>query len=175
LRAKGLTTENATSVAQFDSWWADLASGDSAIAYLAFWRFALAGKEAVKFLGRHLQPSVAVDPKRLAKLIGDLGHNSYAVRIKAAQEIENLEDLAEPALQRALAEKPSAEVRRQIQGLLEKMDATKSPVRMRKIWAVTALEHMESPEAMDLLQKLVGGAPEARLTQQAKESLARMQ
>jgi hypothetical protein len=45
---------------------------------------------------------------------------------------------------------------------------------LRNLRAVAVLEHIASAEARKLLDTLATGAPEARLTQEAKASLARL-
>jgi hypothetical protein len=64
-------------------------------------------------------PSTPPDAKQLDRWLKDLDSDSFAVRDKARQELENLGHAASPALRKALAGKPSAEVRRAIEQLLE--------------------------------------------------------
>ena len=58
------------------------------------------------------------------------------------------------------------------------LDALKGPVppgeRLRALRAVETLEHIGTPEAQEVLKKLAAGAPEPRLTQEAKASLERL-
>jgi hypothetical protein len=83
--------------------------------------------------------------------------------------------MAGPALRAALQGKPSLELRRRAQQLLDELDtATLSGERLRGVRAVAVLEHIGSAEARKLLDTLASGAPEALRTQEAKAALARL-
>ena len=74
-----------------------------------------------------------------------------------------------------LAGEPSAEVRRRVEELLRKLDGPMpSSGQLRDLRSVEVLEHIGTPEAKQVLQTLAKGAPEARLTQEAKASLERL-
>jgi hypothetical protein len=117
-------------------------------------------------------------------MIAALDSDQFSVREKAQRELEILGKMAEPALRRALAGGASPEVRRRVEGLLEKLQG---PVRngdiLQRCRALEILEQIgvstpgpDAPRlaALDLLKKLAGGAPEARFTQEAKASLERL-
>jgi hypothetical protein len=167
---------------QLHSLWQTLASDDAAEAARAIWSFALDPKRAVPFIEKALSelPKLRDAPA----LISDLDSDQFAVREKAQKELEMLGKIAEPAVRQALARGPSLEVRRRLERLLEKL---KGPVTDRDILqrcrAIEILEHIGTSTpgadatqlaAMDLLKKLAGGAPEARLTEEAKASLQRL-
>jgi len=78
-------------------------------------------------------------------------------------------------LKKALAEKSSLEVRQRIDSLLGKLRGPVArPEIVRAVRAVTVLEEVATPQARKLLQALSQGAPEARLTQEAKAALTRL-
>ena len=81
---------------------------------------------------------------------------------------------AEPALRKALDGQPSPEVRRRVRQLLNKLAAVPSGERLRALRALEALEQIGTPPAREALEALARGAPEARLTQEAKASLERV-
>jgi HEAT repeat protein len=75
----------------------------------------------------------------------------------------------------ALSRRPSAEARRQLRRLLDKIDKHPLlPEDWQALRAVEALEHIGSPAAVRLLTTLAKGVPDARLTREAKASLARL-
>jgi hypothetical protein len=72
-------------------------------------------------------------------------------------------------------ETPSAEVRLRAKAILDKLDrAGNAAARLGMIRAVEVLEEIGTSEANQVLEALVKGAPEARLTQEAKASLRRL-
>jgi len=158
-----------------ESLWADLASDDAAKAYQAMNEYTSSPKQAVAFLKENLQHARAVDPRFMTQLIFDLDSDQFPVRQKAAQELENLGDLAESALKKVLQGKPSEEKRRQIESLLGKLQQIPTGIHVRTLRAIEVLEHVDSVEACDLLRALSTGAPAARLTLEAKSSLERLQ
>jgi HEAT repeat protein len=129
----------------------------------------------------HLHPAPALDPKELDRLISDLDSNQFEVRAKASAALEGMGTTAGPALRKALAGKPSAEVRRRIVALMEKIQSRIPPLKeLREIRAVEILEYLAASSAdatrltaIDLLEQLAGGAPDARLTQEANAALRR--
>ncbi len=154
--------------------WADLAA-DAPKAFLARWALAGAPDMAVPLLGDRLKPAQSADATRLRRLLAELDSERFAVREEARKGLEELGDLAAPALRQALREKPALEVSRRIQGLLEKLHGPVTQLELRRaLRAVAVLEDIATPEARRLLERLAQGAPEARLTQAAKASLERL-
>jgi hypothetical protein len=158
-----------------DALWADLASSDAAKAHRAVWSLAAAPGQSLPLLQRRLPPAAPPDPKRVERLLGDLDSDQFAVREKAARELEEIGDLAGPLLRKALAGEPPPEVRRRVKALLESLESpVRSPECLRALRAVQVLESVGNEEARRLLKALAEGTPEARLTQEAKASLERL-
>ncbi|HTU89062.1 MAG TPA: hypothetical protein VMF69_03095 [Gemmataceae bacterium] len=156
--------------------WADLAGADAAHAFQARWKLASAPEQAIPFLKEHLPPAKAADPQHLRRLLTDLDSEQFAVREKVQKELEILGDLAEPALRQTLANKPSLEIRQRVRAVLELLrDPVRQPELLQALRAVAVLEDIGAPEARRLLQELAKGAPEARLTREAKASLKRLE
>jgi hypothetical protein len=154
---------------------ADLAGNDAPRAFHARWTLASAPEEAISFLKDQLHPAKAADPQRLRRLLADLDNEQFALREKAQGELEKLADLAEPALWQTLANKPSLEMRQRVQALLDRLRGpVTQPELLQALRAVAVLEDIGTPEARRLLQELAKGAPEARLTREAKASLRRV-
>src|SRR5262249_42969439 len=99
----------------------------------------------------------------------------FTARDRAAAELEKLADLAKAALRQKLDERPPLETRRRVEALLNKVKGpVTSPERLRALRAVAVLERAGTPEAVQTLQRLAGGAPEARLTREARAALGRL-
>jgi hypothetical protein len=157
-----------------ERWWADLASTDGARAYRAMGQRATAPQRSVSFLDGHLRPVTGLPRRQVSQLIADLDSERYAVREKAQQELEKLQDLAEQELREALSGGPPLEVHRRIDRLLEQLDLLQSPERLRALRAIEVLEQIGTPKARQVLRRLANGAPEAQLTREAKASLERL-
>jgi RNA polymerase sigma factor (sigma-70 family) len=152
--------------------WADLAGDDAPRAFRARWTLTTAADEAFVLLKDRLRPVKEAEPRRLRRLLADLDSDHFAVRQKAQQELEDLGDLAEPAMREALAGKPTLELRRSVEKLLEGLRGpSRRPEVLRGVRAVAVLEGIGTPAARRLLEDLAAGAPGSRLTQEAKASL----
>jgi hypothetical protein len=80
-------------------------------------------------------------------------------------------------LRRALERKPSAEVRARVARLLAKLEPGDVSLPSEELISLRALEALEmsgTPAAWAAVSELTKGAPEARLTQEAKASLQRL-
>ena len=92
---------------------------------------------------------------------------------KAAQALEKLGSAAEPALRKAMKDQVSAEVRRQVDGLLEKLRSL-PPERLQTLRALEVLEGLDTPESRQLLEKLAAGPADAWPTKEAKAITKRL-
>src|SRR5262249_17398829 len=143
-------------------------------AYPSLWQF-VGAEHVVPFFREQLRPVGAVSEERVTRLIADLQEKQFAVRSRAFKELDQLDHLAEPALRRALAGRPSLEARRRMELLLEEwQEPTRSPDRLRVLRALLVLEYIGSADARQLLRELAAGVLEAWLTQQARASLERL-
>jgi hypothetical protein len=113
------------------------------------------------------------DLKGIPGLLADLESDDFAVREKAAEELEKLGAAAEPALRKALKGQLSAESQRQTERLLEKL-ADLPPERLQALRALEVLEHLDTPESRQLLEKLAAGPADAYLTKEAKAITRRL-
>jgi WD40 repeat protein len=156
-------------------YWAGLADEDAMRAGEGLSELVRKSDAGVAFMKERLRPVAAVDGKRLARLVADLDADAFDTREAASRELAQLGEGAEAALREALKGKPSAETKRRLDDLLEKLERrTLSPEELRGVRAVEALEHIGTPEARKLLEKLADGAAVARLTRDAKASLKRL-
>lgn len=151
--------------------WSDLLNGHAATAHGAIRDLASAPRQAAGLLKEHLRPVVAADPKVTARLVADLDGDDFDTRERAARELEKLGEGVEPALRKALADGPSAEQRRRIEGLLKSRESQQSLGVLR---TVEVLERLRTDEARRLLEALARGEPGARLTREAKAAVGRL-
>jgi WD40 repeat protein len=155
--------------------WACLASADAIKADQAIWALSDSPQASVSFLKENLHPAVGADAEHTDKLIAELDSDRFAAREKASKELEDLGELARQIISKALADKPTLEVRQRLEPLLAKIERQElSAIALRQVRAMEVLEHIATPEARDLLKNLAAGAPEARSTQDAKAALARL-
>jgi hypothetical protein len=155
-----------------DALWDDLASADGAKAYRAVAALGADPARAVALLTERLRPEKAPDRARIPRLIADLDSDSFDTREKATAELENFGELAAPALKKALLGKPSAELQRRAEELLEGLAARPLlPERRRQLRGVEVLEGLGTPQARKALAKLADGPAGAWLTQEARRAL----
>jgi WD40 repeat protein len=161
---------------RFAALWTDLADTDAGRAYSAIRKLSAAPLSAMKLFKTHLRPAAAVDPQHVAKLVADLDDAEFQVRQKATDELEQIHELAAPALAKALAAKPSLEAQRRLEGLQQKIQRRQLPVeRVRCLRVIEVLESIPSGEAHQLLLTLAGGVAESQQTKEAKAALSRRQ
>jgi WD40 repeat protein len=153
--------------------WTDLAADDARTAYRAVHALAASPTQTITYLKQHLQPVSELDPKRVAQWIADLDSEQFAVREAATKELAALGELVQPALRQALKGKPSAEVRKRLEGLLVPHRVPTAEV-LRVLRAIWVLERIGTVEARQMLQKLASGAM-APQTRAAREALDRLE
>jgi len=170
-RHRKILTPQATDL---ESSWKELAD-DAAAGYRAIGRMVSSPDSALSLLRKYLRPAVALDAKQVARLVRDLDSDRFQAREQATKEFEELGEIAIPALQKALVDNPPLEVKRRLAELMDKLNTSNpSGQTVRQIRAVEVLETIGSPEACELLKTLAGGAPPARLTQEAAAALRRL-
>jgi hypothetical protein len=154
--------------------WRELASADAAAAYRTMWKLALAPRQALPLLRRHVKPLPPLDAaarQQVRRLLAELDSDDFGVRTRATDELVRQGEGVEPLLQQALADDPSAEVRRRIELVLHRL---RTGERLRLARALEAVENMRTVEARQYLEALARGVPSAWLTRQAGEVLRRL-
>jgi hypothetical protein len=164
------------SAKELETLWADLLRDDAAKAYQAIRRLVAAPARSVPFLRQHLRPAAVPDPKHLARLIADLDAKQFAAREEATRALERLGRLARPALEQALAGRPSPEVRRRVEGILKRLEqVVLTPEELRGCRAVEVLEHVGNAEARKVLERLAREGPaNSPLVLDARAALERL-
>jgi WD40 repeat protein len=153
--------------------WEDLAAEDAGRAFRAVAALAAAPGPSAAWFHEKVRPARPADPGRVERLIAELDDGRFAVRRKAAEELEALGELASPQLRRALEDHPPLEVRRRLLELLGHLEKLTAEGR-RALRTVEVLERLGTPEARQLLAALAAGAPGARVTEEAKAAVARL-
>jgi RNA polymerase sigma factor (sigma-70 family) len=146
--------------------WNTLGGEDASAAFQAIRRLAAAPEQTLPFLREHLKPVPAPDAKRLRQLVDMLDNVDFSTRQKAVEELEKQNDAAAGVLRQIIVkEKPSLEVRRRLQQIVESIE--NKPESRRMVRAVEVLEWIATPEAARLIGELANGAADARLTHEA--------
>lgn len=147
--------------------WTALAGADASAAAQAI-QTLQGGTQTVSFLRCRIGPARTPEPARVARLLADLDHKQFQVRKEATEELERLGELVEAELLKFLETKPPLEVAQRIQKVLA------GPHNLQALRTVEMLGQLGTVEASELLKELAGGAPKARLTQEAKAALSRL-
>jgi len=159
---------------QLAAWWNDLADADAGRAFAAIAHLADVPKQALEFMRDRLHPVKAPSSEELGRLIADLNSPQFPRRESATKQLSELGELADAALRMALAKTPPLEAQRRIETLLARPFLARTSEARRNLRAVRVMEAIGAPNAQDLLKRLATGAPEARLTQEAKAALDRL-
>lgn len=153
--------------------WEALASSDAEAAYRAMWQLTADPEGTIALVNEKARPIARPRPGQVERLIAGLDSAEFAERERAAEELEKLGESAAAELRQTLARKPSLEMRRRIEALLEKLESLPRGRQLQALRAVEVLEHIATPEARKVLRKLAEDAAAARLTQQAQDALKR--
>jgi WD40 repeat protein len=156
-----------------DVLWTEMSSTSALRAHRALWRLAVV-PEADAFLSRNLHPVEPVSSDRLRTLIADLGSRDFSVRQKAERSLSEAREAAAVMLAEAHRKATDVEVRLRMQRLLDRLQS-RAPERLRESRAVMVLEARGTPAARRLLARFAAGVPAARLTQEAKAALKRLE
>jgi len=155
--------------------WQALAGDDAQKVAGVMERMTAAPRQTAAWLKDRVPVAPALDADKVAKLLDDLEGDNFAKRNRANTELEKLGELAKPALEKRLTDMPPLEVQKRIQALLDKLKGpVTEPNKLRALRAIEILEHIGTPEAQEVLQKVAKGTPEAQLTLEAHAALARL-
>jgi HEAT repeat protein len=164
----------------FGGVWDRIGSSDPAVAYDSVWTLSTAYEKAIGDIQAELAKlleRLRKQPERIGDLIEKLDSRDFLVRERASHELERIGGPAEAALRKALAASASEEVRSRIKELLPKLEpwVVRDPDLLRALRAIWVLERIGTKDARDVLEKLAQGQPEARVTQDAKAALQRLE
>jgi WD40 repeat protein len=155
--------------------WDDLAGADAVRAYRAIAELARRPSQAERLLKNKLATQPGMNAKQLARLIAELDNDDFKTRERASKELAKLGRLAKGALTKALEEKPSVEMTRRVQNLLDRLDRmTEDPQQRLLLRVIEVLERLGTPEARQLLGKLAKEAADPGVAEAATASLERL-
>jgi WD40 repeat protein len=155
--------------------WKALASEDAKAAYAAMWQLVADPEGSVSLLRQQLRPIARPTAGQIARLIAELDSEKFTEREHAVHELEMLEEIAATELRQTLTRKPSLEVRRRVEALLERLNHSPTGAQLQALRAIETLEHIDTSEARQVLKMLAKGAPEARTTEEAKAARTRLE
>ncbi len=162
-------------VQYLQSWWQSL-GGPTADSRASMMRLIDNGNHTVAWLAEQLKPASGEDRERIAKLIEALDSANFKERQQANKALEQIGELAESQLRKALVGNPPLEQRRRLELLLDKLDVVLlRPKQLQMVRTVVVLEWIGTAEARALLTALAEGPPENRLAQLARVAIARME
>src|SRR5262249_38654998 len=118
----------------------------------------------------------ALDPKRIQRLLADLGSAVFAVREAASKALRGLDEQATPYLEATLKSAASIEVRLRVQKILEQHQrAPLTAEQLRQTRAVMLLEQIGDAASKNLLHRWADGPVGALLTTEASAALTRLE
>ncbi len=175
LKALPASGEKASKPVSLASGWEALGRADAVRAARARAVFEDRPEEALSFLKERLEPARPLDSDRLSRLLRDLDSTNFQTRQKTIRELEALGPQVEMVLRETAAKPPNLEMRKRLDGLLQKIDGPLThPETLRAVRAVEILESIGSPAARGLLESLSRGDDAARLTREARAALERL-
>jgi WD40 repeat protein len=155
--------------------WEDLADADAGKGWDAICALVGSPKQAVGLLAETLKVAPALDAARVQALLAQMDSPQFKERQRAEAELGEFGERVVPFVDKVLAAKPTLEVRKRLEGLLERLAAEPwSGERLRILRAVEVLERVGTAEARQVLQRLADGAPGALATTSAQAALQRL-
>lgn len=171
--ARDLPHRQALTRKEMDEMWSALASADAVHAYKAIRTLESDPERAVSLLAERLRYTPSAVAKQLASLIAQLDSEDFAVRERATTELLRLDWEAEPALRKALENKPSLETRQRVKQLLDDIcKRVPSPKLLRMLRGIEILEQIGTREARRVIARLAEGT--TRPAREAKAALERL-
>jgi WD40 repeat protein len=151
--------------------WLALRDGDAPKAFTAMRALAAHPETALQLASEQLKPVEPVDPQWVAARLRDLDNPKFAERVRATRELEESGDRVAVALEKFLANEPSAEARGRAEKLLEKIRSGATGQTAQSLRALEVLEWIGTSKARELVEQLAKGAEGALLTEEAKRNL----
>jgi WD40 repeat protein len=149
---------------------------DASMAWQATLALLRTPKHAVELARAHLQAAdrAPLPAAEVARLIARLDNDDLEVRERAQARLELLRRSAQPALEKALAGKPSPEARRRLQHLLAGRPLLYPRALVPSLRALALLELVGTTRAKAVLEEVAGWKSAPALAAEAKAALGRL-
>jgi WD40 repeat protein len=158
----------------FESLWTGLGQQDAALAYRAMLAMLARPHETIPWLAKKLVAKARPVDTVLAELIRQLDNDDFAVRRGASHQLEELEEFALAPLDAASRDSGHPERAKHATDLVQNLQSGLLPTRLAASRAIEVLERIGSSDARKILQFLAQADPVLRTTQEARDSLKRL-
>lgn len=161
-------------VSEADALWQELAAEAPRAAKAMARLMDAPPTEVVDLLRTRLR--LAETQRQLDLALDDLGSDTFAARQRATTQLERMGNLARPALQQAIAERPSLEKQRRVEQILDRLGRPfSSPAGLRLLRLIELLERIDTKPPRDMLDELAKTGTDTGLPRQARLALERLQ
>jgi WD40 repeat protein len=156
--------------------WQTLLSPDADAANRALAGLAAAPAQAIPLIKERFRDTrKRLDSQQLARLIAELDDDSFKVRQRAERALAEAGSDAADLLRKALAEDPSPEKKRRIEGLLDHLNKGGDAESLRALRAIEVLERISTKQARDALRELRQKSVSTELREEIEASLRRLE
>ncbi len=156
--------------AQLRAAWHLLADNDAEKAFAAMYDLAATPAQALPFLNQHLKPAMALNLGNVNRQLADLEGSTFKVREKAMADLLQLDTSVVPFIDKALASMRPLEVQLRLKKIRDQLTSRLlMDEALRQFRAVEVLEHIGTPEARRLLERLARGVAGSRDNYQCTE------
>jgi hypothetical protein len=132
-------------------------------------------KQTMVLAETKLKPMPEAEGKRVTELVTKLDDDNADVRDAATADLHKVAHQFEPYLRMAQKAAKPGEVRNRLIRVVQKLMETKPPPELvAELRGIALLEQLRNAEARTLLEKLAGGFPSARITNEAAAALKRL-
>lgn len=171
----GQSVKKSISQKDLTQMWQSLRQAKASEGYQTLCQLAQCPERLASLLSKQFKPVSAEQVAPIRQLIEDLDSDILRVRQRAHSELEKMSPAADLALQEALRNSRSAEIRRRVRSLLatSKLDG-QNPDRLHEVRTIQLLELSGSMAARVVLKGLAAGDHTALRTRDAREALRRL-
>jgi WD40 repeat protein len=156
--------------------WQNLHAADAKEAYAAIAALVQSPGQALDLLQQKLRPADAEEQRKYLRWIADLDNDSFETREKATKELADAVERAEAALRKALGGPLSAEARRRVNHVLDRLPtAAPHSTTLATFRSLEVLEMINAPAARRFIDQLSQDNSDPFRQREAAETLKRVQ